>query len=110
MKITKRAFVEAMTSNQSTFMGIARRLLEKDELFCTIEHFFDPAVILEKRECKAHSTFLEFTGGSRLGFDQVGKYEFHMYEYANGTAYICVHMSYDEFDEKWYTKAMYYLI
>lgn len=110
MKITKKSFIQAMTENQTTFVGVAKKLFEKDELYCRIHGFFEPGIILEKRTCKARSKDLEFSGGSYLSFNQNGKYEFHKYDYAGGTIYICCHIYYDDFDDIERVNAMYYLV
>ena len=110
MKITKKEFINAMVTNHTAFCGMTRRLFSSDECFCAIRGLFEPGTILEKRACVARSTFLEFTGGSRLYLDQKVNYTFHKYEYAQGTIYICLEVYHDNFDNTNYEKAMYYLV
>ena len=110
MKITKKSFIEAMVNNNSSFIGITRSLLNKDEVYCVIQDILKPDVILEKRSCTAYSRGLRFSGNNVLGFDQYGKYEFFEYTYPEAVVYICCHSYYDEFDKITRVKAMHYLI
>lgn len=106
MKITKKEFIESMTANATAFVGMTKRLLSADEVQCAISDLFNPEIILEKRTCTARSNSIVFSGGSRLYLDQIGKYTFHKYAYAQGTIYICYHAN----EESDYQKAMYYFI
>ena len=110
MKITKKAFIEAMTSNATAFCGITKRLYSSDEVYCAIQDILKPAVILEARSCQAYSKGLEFSGGSILSLDQHGNYEFFRYKYPEGVVYVCHHGWIDSFDDALYEKAMYYLV
>lgn len=110
MKITKKSFIENLTANNSVFLGVTKRLYTEDEVYCCIQDFLKPDVILNERACKAHANYLEFTGGSRLSFDQQGKNDFYSYSYPEGTVYICLHTYYDVWDEKDMYRAMCYLI
>jgi len=96
MKITKKDFIRTMVENTTTFLGVARKLYTSDELESILANFLDDSsTIVEKRSCKARSTFLEFSGGSRLGFDQIGKYGFYKYALSGKERkidlYICRH-------------------
>ena len=98
MKITKKAFVEGMTSNKTHFCGTARKLFTKDELFCKIGYCFDTTNILEYRTCKARSNDLVFSGDSHLGLESGTEY--YKYDYPEGIVYIA--------HKEWVT--MYYFI
>ena len=105
MKITKKAFINALVNNNSAFVGLTRRLYAKDEI-----KDFEPEK-LEKGTCIARSRDLAFAGGSHLYFDQIGsKYNFFVYDYPKYKIYICHNTWYDDFDQKEYGKALYYLI
>jgi hypothetical protein len=110
MKITKKAFIDAMVNNLTTFCGNTRRLYEADEVYCAIRDLFDKSVFVEQRSCVARSRDLVFSGGSHLSFDQVGSYNFHKYEYPEGSVYVCCHNYHDDFDNTDRVNAMYYLV
>lgn len=110
MKITKKAFIDTMTANNTAFIGVVNKVLTSDEIYCGIRHLLDPTIMLELRSCEAKSNHLIFSGGSRLYFNQQGKYEFHKYEYPECTVYICCHISYDDFDEKDVYRCMHYMV
>ena len=110
MKITKKDFINAMVNNASVFCGVTKRLYKSDEVYCAIVDMLQPDVILEYRRCKTLSKSLVFSGGSKLGFDQLGKYDFYKYEYPKSKIYICQHTYTDTYDNKEYCKCMYYLI
>ena len=75
-KITKSDFIRTIAENLTTFVGNARNITEDaPEAKLDSLQFYDDE-ILEKRKAKAHGTFLEFSGGSRLYLNQAGKYEF----------------------------------
>lgn len=83
-KITKKAFIAAMTGNDIIFFGTMRRLAENDEIKLTLDNFhkaLENGVMVEHRRYTAHSKFLEATGGSRLYFDQ-SNMEYSFYEHA----------------------------
>ena len=104
-KITKNAFINAMTGNDIVFFGVMRRLAENDEIKLTLDNFnkaLENGVIVEHRRYTAHAKFLEASGGSRLYFDQCDT-EYRFYEYSG--VYACV-----EHNRKYDTeKVMYYL-
>lgn len=109
-RITQKAFVEAMTNNITSFVGVVRCL---DLNY--FKSFFDEAVpdwkrkgiILEKRTCEARSKDLVFSGGSHL--DLTGR-EFFKVD-GNGYAiYICLEHWIDEWDHIPRFKSMLYLI
>lgn len=110
MKITKKSFIENMTTNNTIFIGVVKKLLTADEVYCAIQDLLKPDVILNHRTAKARSNSLEFTGGSILDFSQVGKYSFYEYNYPECTVYICCHETYDNFDETYHVKCMYYMV
>ena len=110
MKITKKAFIDAMTSNLTTFCGNTKRIFNSDEVYCAIRDLFKPDIFVEQRTCIARSNDLALCNGSYLGFNQVGKYEFHKYEYPEGCVLVCAHNYHDDFDNKDCVNAMYYLV
>jgi len=102
-KITKKAFIAAMTENTIIFFGTMKRLAENDEIKLTLDNFnkaLKNGVIVEHRKYTAHSNFLEATGGSRLYFDQRDT-EYRFYEYSG--VYACV-----EHNKKYNTENVIY--
>lgn len=111
MKITKKSFIEELTSNKSYFIGVSKKLLTKDDVYCRCSGIFDDDIILELRTAKARSKSLKFNTGSILRFDQYGKYSFYRYQYdTNKYILICLHTYYDDFDDINRYNAMYYYI
>lgn len=98
MKITKKAFIEAMVANLTYFCGTTKRLYTKDEVYSCVRDCFNPEIVLELRSCVARSKDLVFTGDSHLGL--ASGMEFYKYEYPEGVVYVA--------HENWVT--MYYLI
>ena len=88
-KITKKAFIAALTGNDIIFFGTMKRLAENDEIKLALDNFnkaLENGVIVEHRRYTAHAKFIEASGGSRLYFDQAdAKYSF--YEHAG--VYAC---------------------
>ena len=105
-KITKKAFIAAMTGNDTIFFGVMRRLAENDEIKLTLDNFhkaLENGAIVEHRRFTAHAKFIEATGGSRLYFDQADT-EYSFFEY--GGVYAC-----REYNKKYDTeKVMYYKV
>lgn len=112
MKITKKSFIDEMTTNTSYFLGITKKLLTKDELHCQCSDILnDNSIILEQRTYKARSNSLISNNNSILDFSQYGNYTFYKYEYAtNKYILVCLHTYFDEFDNVNRYKAMYYYI
>ena len=75
MKITRKEFVQAMTSNSTIFAGVTR-IKDLDYIRNVIYNFMeDKNVIREKRNCVARSHDLVFTGNSHLTLDHMDFYE-----------------------------------
>jgi hypothetical protein len=110
MKITKKAFVDTLTSNPTTFCGFTKRLYTSDEVYCAIRNLLQPDVILEQRSCKARSRDLVFCNGSHLDFMQGAKHDFYEYAYPEGKVYVYCYTWIDEWDNTMQSKALYYLI
>ena len=105
-KITKKAFIAALTGNDIVFFGVMRRLATNDEIKLTLDNFhkaLENGVMVEHRRYTAHSKFLEATGGSRLYFDQKNA-EYSFFEC--GVVYACREYN-KEYDTE---KVMYYLV
>lgn len=111
MRITKKAFIEAMAKYPTIFLGVTKRLYSEDEVFCCIRDMFNTDEFYNLRTCTARSNSLIFSDDCRLYFDTFGKYTygFEKYDYEDGEVYIYCYTWIDEFDNKLYTKAMYYL-
>lgn len=78
-KITKKDFIHILTSHQSIFIAsIFPKKNMDDELQVKLNDlkYFSG----EKRTCIAKTTYLEFSNGSRLDFNQEGKREFYQYD------------------------------
>lgn len=110
MKITKKSFIGIMTDHETTFIGVTRKLLTSDEVYCKIADLLKSDYILEKRTCYARSNDIVFSGGSILDFNQNGKYTFYNYEYPTCSILVCCHETYDPFDECYHERCMYYMI
>lgn len=110
MKITKKAFIDAMTSNLTIFCGNTKQLLPEENVHSFVKKLIDNYVHYEPRSCTARSKDLMFSNGSYLSFNQVGSYEFHKYEFPEGVMCICCHNYHDDFDNNDYVNAMYYFI
>lgn len=110
MKITRREFVEALTGNSSSFVGVTRTF---DLGY--FKSFFDEAIpdwkrkgaIIEKRSCQARSKDLVFSGGSHL--DLTGR-EFYKVIGNCYALYVCVERWFDEWDSMERTKSMLYVV
>jgi len=76
-KITKNAFISALENHKSAFICNAHALPD-DILEGRLFDLEIPAGggAIRKRTATARATFILFSDGSRLGFDQKGKYEF----------------------------------
>ena len=74
-KITRKAFTEALCGNMTVFLGCTRLSAEKamDRLENVLAGTFDGEKIVEHRTAKQRSNAIEFSGGSRLYFDQSGE-------------------------------------
>lgn len=81
MRVTRKEFVDALTNNRSVFEGVTNRVWTHDEVDCVVCP--SPADFVNERIATAHSTFLEFTGGSRLYLDgcTFGRYDFPGYDF-----------------------------
>jgi hypothetical protein len=110
MKITKRAFVEAMVGNLTMFCGVTSRILPEDELHSFIKKLDENRMYYESRSCEAHSTYLKFSNGSYLYLNEVGSHDYYKYEFPEGIMYVCCHTYHDDFDNVDRVKAMYYCI
>lgn len=88
-KITKKAFIAALTGNDIVYFGVMRRLATNDEIKLTLDNFhkaLENGVMVEHRRYTAHAKYLEATGGSRLYFDHK-ETEYSFFEY--GGVYAC---------------------
>lgn len=85
MKVTRKEFVQAMTSNATIFAGVTR--IDDLDYIRNVIHdsMEDKNVIREKRTCVARSHDLVFSGDSHLTLDQM---DFYKLDCGNCTAYI----------------------
>lgn len=96
-KITRKEFTEQICGNMTVFLGCPRQSAEKIEPYLenAIAGTFDGKKIVEHRTAKQRSNYIEFTGGSRLYFDQkctrtcyhVEKMGYHVYMFEEAYAY-----------------------
>ena len=111
MKITKKAFIEAMVKNPTCCLGIGNPLHDSEEVQNMIINMLeDDSWIYTFRSCTAKSTYLEFSNDSRLYLNQKGNYSFYQYNYKNAIVYVCFHSVYSEAFEEYHEKALYYLV
>ena len=110
MKITKKAFIEYITSNESYFAGITRRLYADDELYCALRDVIekDNNEFLAMRTATARSKDIIFSNGSYLDFPS--GCEYHMYDYTKAQVAIQLDQWHDDFDNVDRAKALYYVI
>lgn len=107
-KITKKEFVEALTGKESIFLA-----LDNNSVCCAevIIKFVDKhrAVInsLPKRTC-VKSTRLKFSDGSQLDVN-CKQYKVYIHKENGYNIYALEHTWYDKFDDKEYSKTMYYM-
>ena len=110
MKVTQKEFVKALTENVTIFGGVVR-FFDENRIKAAVHEWIEKVerdnLIVEKRTCRGHRDYLEFTGGSRLYLACRG---LHKLDCGNCTVYVCVESWIDEFDYKDYTKSMIYVI
>ena len=99
MRITKKEFVDTMTGSLTHFAGVTSALLQKDEVCCRLELYFQPDFFLELRSCRPGAKELVFSGESHLSLYPGSEYR--RYDY-NGNSVLMV--TYPE------GKTMYYLV
>lgn len=99
MRITKKEFVDTMTGSLTHFAGVTSALLQKDEVYCRLELYFQPDFFLELRSCRHGAKELVFSGESHLSLHPGSEYR--RYDY-NGNSVLMV--TYPE------GKTMYYLV
>ena len=111
MQITKKEFLNRMTTRPHVFMGITRRPVELDRIWETAykideliaEQTFENPLLI--RNAEKHSNHLRFSDGSRLYFDR-GKYRFRDISFGSRTV-LEVEM---DLECACYTKYMYYYV
>lgn len=108
-KITKKEFCNALENNRSIFFGCLRREATTDEIMLAVDNFKKEAGIIEERTAKAHPTYIEFSGGSRLLLNQAGKHSFYELVYNGFRVLSCIRESVDCYGDN-DIHAMYYLI
>ena len=90
-KITKKEFIKKLCAHKTTLCGNVNNKSE-DFIIGKLDGLkIADGIILEKRDAEMHSSFVEFTGGSRMYFDQKGKYSFYSHTGKSGLDYlICI--------------------
>jgi len=109
-KITRKEFVEALTTNLSHFAGVTRTF---DLNY--FKSFFDigipkakaDGILMEMRSCTARSKDLVFSGGSHL---ELSGREFYRVDGNCYTLYVCLQRWNDQWDNKDYVKSMLYIV
>lgn len=110
-KITKKQFVEILTSHTSVFCGSVFRWNDEKceramESIGKIDENDERRTVTEK-----HTNFIVFSGGSRLYFDQEGKNEYFSYQNENGVRFVLQRTtSHDDFDDADYQDYIIYAI
>lgn len=99
MKITKKEFIETMTSTLTCFAGVTMKPLSRDEVYCKVNPLFDPGVFLCLRSCKERSSDLKFNEGSYLSLYPGSEYS--RYDYPEGVVLMITHPG---------EKTMYYIV
>lgn len=110
-KITKKQFVEILTNYASVFCASVFRWNDEKceramENIGKIDEKAERRTVSEK-----HTSFIVFSGGSRLYFDKEGKNEYFSYQNKNGTKFVLQRtISHDDFDDKDYQDYIVYAI
>lgn len=99
MKITKKVFVETMTSSMTYFAGETAKPLSKHEVYLIVDGLFNPHIFLCLRSCKERSSDLKFNDGSYLSLYPRSKYS--RYDYPENSILMITHPG---------GKTMYYII
>lgn len=99
MKITKKEFIETMTSTLTCFAGVTMKPLSRDEVYCKVNPLFDPGVFLCLRSCNERSCDLRFNEGSYLSLYPGSEYS--RYDYPEGVVLMITHPG---------EKTMYYIV
>lgn len=87
-KITKKEFISKLCGHKTTLCGNVRNKPEAFIIGKLDGLKIAEGIILEKREAELHSSYVEFTGGSRLYFDQNGKYSFYHHTGKSGLEFL----------------------
>ena len=110
-KITCKKFKEILTENTSVFMGSVFRWNDEKcskamENIGKIEENAERRTVAEN-----HATYILFSNGSRLGFDQDGKFDYIIHENQNGIKFVIKRTTrHDDFDDTDYQDYMVYAI
>ena len=87
-KLSKNTFLTYLCGYKTTFCGNIHNKTE-DYIIGKLDGLkIAEGIILEKREAELHSSYVEFTGGSRLYFDQNGKYSFYHHTGKSGLEFL----------------------
>lgn len=113
IKITKKEFENTLSSNESFFFALTKKIIESEELQSIARKILedDKNGNVEWRTAKKYSNGLKFSTGSFL--DTYSKYSKHAFFKENcdsSTVYIVVESWYDNFDDIDRYKYLYYLI
>lgn len=110
-KITRKAFLEILTENTSILAGSVFRWNDKKciagmETIKAINEKAERRTVTEK-----HTNYILFSNGSRLAFDQEGKYDYFIYENKNGVKFAIQRLTrWDDFDEAEYLDYIVYIV
>lgn len=109
-KITKKLFVETLMNNKSMFIGSYFKV-EPERMDKALENsnvLYDETI--ERTVTAKKSRSLLFSNGSSLGFDQVGKYQYHSFNKGGLLFLIQEHITYNDFDQKYFHNWIIYAI
>lgn len=79
--MTKKAFIEELSSHENVLVAVGTTstpLMLNNEFVRDCEGTLNGFTQVPWRRCiERHATYLLFTGGSRIGFDQSGKFNYY---------------------------------
>lgn len=109
-KITKKEFTETLIENTNILMGSTFRWTdEKCEI--AMENLKIDKRMERRTVTKSNSSYILFSNGSRLDFNQDGRKEYFKYENAEGIKFLLQRTAvYDTFDESEYLNYIIYAV
>lgn len=100
-KITKGKFIEVLTSNKTVFCGSAFRW-DDEKIITGMERITAIPEQAERRTVtEKHTSYIMFSNGSRLDFNQCGEKSYFSHTNNSGLNFVLQKTEvYDEFDEE----------
>ena len=112
-KITRREFIDTLRNNASVLMGAPCVAANNDnKIVMCMENTVGINAKAERRVVtEKHATYLLFSNGSRMAFDQEGRFDYFKHTNENGYTFVLQRQAwFDEFDEVWMRKYVVYAV